>query len=54
MTAANATEANPLAITKDRVKAWSACHDGYRWFLENFPLGGEFAEVYAALQADKR
>ena len=50
----NNTEANPLAITKDRVKAWSACHDGYRWFLEKFPQGGEFAEVYAALQADKR
>jgi len=54
MTAANTTEANPLAITKDRVKAWSACHDGYRWFLEKFPQGGDFAEVYGALQADKR
>ena len=48
------TVANNLAITKERVKAWSACSDGYRWFLEKFPQGGEFAEVYAALQADKR
>ena len=45
---------NNLAITKDRVKAWSACTDGYRWFLDKFPQGAEFAEVYAALQADKR
>ena len=45
---------NNLQITKDRVKAWSACTDGYRWFLEKFPQGGEFAEVYAALQLDKK
>ena len=45
---------NLLMVTKDRVKGWSACADGYRWFLEKFPQGGEFAEVYAALQADKR
>ena len=49
-----ATVADPLAITKERVKAWRACADGYRWFLEKFPQGGEFAEVYASLQADKR
>ena len=45
---------NLLMVTKERVKGWSACTDGYRWFLEKFPQGGEFAEVYAALQADKR
>ncbi len=45
---------NLLAVTKERVKGWSACADGYRWFLGKFPQGGEFAEVYAALQADKR
>ncbi len=45
---------NNLSITKERVKAWSACTDGYRWFLENFPQGGEFAQVYKALQTDKR
>ena len=43
-----------LAITKDRLKAWSACSDGYRWFLEHFPQGGRFAAVHAALNADKR
>ena len=45
---------NQLDITKDRVKAWDACASGYRWFIEKFPQGAEFAEVYAALQADKR
>ncbi len=46
--------ADKLAISKDRLKAWSACTSGYRWFVEKFPQGGQFAEVYAALQADKR
>ena len=45
---------NNLQITKYRVKAWSACTDGYRWFLEKFPQGGEFAEVYSALRLDKK
>ena len=41
-------------ITKDCLKEWSACADGYRWFLEKFPDGGEFATVYKALIKDKR
>ena len=45
---------NNLQITKERAKAWEACASGYRWFLEKFPQGGEFAEVYTALQDDKR
>jgi len=45
---------NNLSITKERVKEWSACTDGYRWFLEKFPQGGEFAQVHKALQAEKR
>ena len=45
---------NDLAITKDRVKAWSACADGYRWFLDKFPQGGEFAAVYRSLIEDRR
>ena len=48
------TITNNLAITKDRVKAWDACSAGYKWFLEKFPQGGEFEEVYLALQSDKR
>jgi hypothetical protein len=43
-----------LLITKERVKDWNACSTGYRWFLEKFPQGGAFAEVHAALNADKR
>jgi hypothetical protein len=45
---------NNLAITKERVKAWSACTDGYRWFLEKFPSGGDFVPVYRALREDGR
>ncbi|MFA9288129.1 hypothetical protein ACCQ08_25390, partial [Comamonas sp. SY3] len=45
---------NDLAITKDRVKGWSACADGYRWFLDKFPEGGQFVPVYRALRADGR
>ena len=45
---------NNLQITKDRVKSWAACSNGYRWFLGKFPEGAEFAPVYRALIADKR
>ncbi len=45
---------NNLSITKERVKGWSACADGYRWFLEKFPEGGEFIQVYRALIEEKR
>ena len=53
MTDSTATT-NNIKITKDRVKAWAACYDGYRWFLEKFPDGAEFAHVYRALISDKR
>ena len=48
------TQADKLQITEDRLRAWCACFDGYRWFLDKFPQGGVFFEVYAALQADRR
>ena len=48
------TTTNILQITKDRVKSWAACSDGYRWFLGKFPEGAEFVPVYRALIADKR
>ena len=41
-------------ITKERLHSWQACMSGVRWFLEKFPQSGEFADVYAALIADKR
>ncbi|KAA9177571.1 hypothetical protein F3K36_08645 [Delftia sp. BR1] len=46
--------ANSLDITKERVKEWSACAGGYRWFLEQFPQGGQFVPVYRALRAAGR
>ncbi|WP_322735711.1 hypothetical protein [Delftia tsuruhatensis] len=46
--------ANNLQITKERVKEWSACTGGYRWFLEQFPQGGQFVPVYRALRAAGR
>ncbi|MDH1823737.1 hypothetical protein [Delftia tsuruhatensis] len=46
--------ANNLEITKERVKEWSACSSGYRWFLEQFPQGGQFVPVYRALRAAGR
>jgi hypothetical protein len=41
-------------ITKERLHSWQACMSGVRWFLEKFLQSGEFADVYAALIADKR
>ena len=46
--------ANPLEITKERLREWSACTSGYGWFLEKFPQGGMFGEVYNALRDDRR
>ncbi|ENK1310086.1 hypothetical protein AB2110_000546, partial [Salmonella enterica] len=43
-----------MHIDKARVKAWHACTDGFRWFLDNFPQGGAYADVHSALIADKR
>jgi hypothetical protein len=41
-------------ITKEWLKPHSPCSDGYRWFLDKFPQGADFGEVYQALRADKR
>ncbi|HGB4871175.1 TPA: hypothetical protein ACIVK9_005109, partial [Salmonella enterica subsp. enterica serovar Muenchen] len=43
-----------MHIDKARVKAWHACTDGFRWFLDKFPQGGAYADVHSALIADKR
>ena len=34
-----------LTITTDRLRGWSACADGYRWFAAKFPQGAEYAAV---------
>ena len=37
-------------ITKDRVKAWNACSEGFKWFLDNYkPAEAEFVTVYQHL-----
>ena len=43
-----------MQITKEQVKSWNACTDGYRWFLEKFPQGGAYVTVHQALTDDKR
>ena len=43
-----------MQITKEQVKAWHACTDGFRWFLDKFPQGGAYTDVHGALIADKR
>ena len=43
-----------MKIDKDILKEWSACQDGYRWFLEKFPQGADLGEVQKALNAEKR
>ena len=45
---------NNLTISKEWLKPYSPCTEGYKWFLENFPQGGQFAEVYAALRKDRK
>jgi len=45
---------NPLEINKERLREWLACASGYGWFLEKFPQGGMFGDVYNALHADRR
>ncbi|EJB6398023.1 hypothetical protein ABMQ96_003070 [Salmonella enterica] len=43
-----------MQITKEQVKSWHACTDGFRRFLDKFPQGGAYADVHGALIADKR
>jgi len=47
-------EQTPFQITKEVLKPWSPCSDGYKWFLAKFPQGGEFTAVQKALREDKR
>ncbi len=43
-----------LQVTKEKLRDWSACTDGYQWFLKKFPQGAAFCEVHAELRADRR
>ena len=44
----------PLIITKDLLRKWRACSDGYAWFARRFPGGANYVEVQRALRADVR
>ena len=48
------TKAAPLQITKELLKPWSPCTDGYKWFLDKFPQGAAYTVVQKALRDDKR
>jgi hypothetical protein len=39
------TKTEPLLVTKARLKEWSACTDGFQWFVKKFPQGAPFGEV---------
>lgn len=43
-----------MKITKEHLKSWGACADGYRWFLSKFPDGGDYADVHQGLLNDNR
>ena len=44
-----------MKITKDQLKGWAACRDGYEWFLSRFPDGeAEYQDVLNALAKDDR
>ena len=44
-----------MKITKDQLKSWAACREGYEWFLRRFPEGeAEYQDVLNALAEDDR
>ena len=44
-----------MKITKDQLKGWDACRDGYEWFLRRFPEGeAEYQDALNALADDDR
>ncbi len=43
-----------MILTQELVKSWSPCADGYKYFLDHFPQGGEYGDVQAKLRADKK
>src|SRR5574337_42944 len=43
-----------LQITRDLLKPWSPCANGYKWFLNKFPQGAAYTAVQKALRDDNR
>jgi len=46
--------ASLLEINNKRLREWKACRSGYEWFINNFPEGGMFVDVYNALLWNRR
>ena len=49
-----AADNTALQVTEAKLIDWSACSSGKNWFLEKFPQGGMFGDVYQALRDDRR
>ena len=49
-----AADNTALQVTEAKLIDWSACSSGKHWFLEKFPQGGMFGDVYQALRDDRR
>ena len=43
-----------MKITKEFLKEKDACNEGFRWFCDNFPEGGEYQVVLDALAKENR
>ena len=43
-----------MNITKDLLRSWSACADGYAYFLEHWSDGSTYAAVQAKLREDRK
>jgi hypothetical protein len=44
-----------MQITKDQLRDWHACSDGYKWFLQRFPEGvADYQAVLDALADENR
>jgi len=44
-----------MKITKEKLKEWNACRDGFSWFIEHFPSGeAEYQIVLDALAEDNK
>ena len=43
-----------MKITKELLKEWDACIEGYKWFIQKFPLGASVQKVVSELRLDSR
>lgn len=43
-----------MQLTKDLVRQWNACPEGYEFFVTHFPDGGDYTAVQSKLYAEKK